>query len=101
MGSREYWWDWYDVEGRLLEGFDKKTGEALLVDVAGGKGHDLQAFYEKFGNKGELVLQEIPAVIEGIKDGELDPVVKRTVYDFFAPQPIRGNGNTCSWSDLY
>lgn len=97
MGSREYWWDWYDVQGRLLTGFDKSKNEALLVDVAGGKGHDLQSFYEKFGDQGGLVLQEIPAVIEGIKDGDLHPSIQKTVHDFFRPQPIKGELTEFAW----
>jgi hypothetical protein len=93
MGARKYWCDWYDVKGRLLDGFDSKKSSALLVDVAGGKGHDLQAFHTNFqkeGYKGELVLQEIKDVLDGIKDEELDQSVRRMEYDFFTQQPIKG-----------
>lgn len=90
LGDHDYWYDWYDVKGRLLDGFDKEKSETLLVDVAGGKGHDIQAFYERFGKKGELVLQETPAVLAGIKEEDLTPEVKRMEYDFFTPNPIKG-----------
>lgn len=93
MGSREYWCDWYDVKGRLLNGFDAASSDVLFVDVAGGNGHDLQTFHERFkdyGYKGKLVLQEIPAVLNDIQEGELDEVVERMVHDFFTEQPIKG-----------
>lgn len=94
MGSREYWCDWYDVKARLLDGFDAEISDVLFVDVAGGNGHDLQTFHERFKDQnyqGDLVLQEIPAVLNDIKEGELDKVVKRMVHDFFAEQPIKGS----------
>ncbi|KAF2184635.1 sterigmatocystin 8-O-methyltransferase [Zopfia rhizophila CBS 207.26] len=93
MGSRAYWCDWYDVKGRVLDGFDESKGPALLVDVAGGNGHDLQIFHDKFKQKGypgKLVLQELPKVLEGIKEGELDAKIERAEYDFFTEQPARG-----------
>ncbi|KAH7122681.1 sterigmatocystin 8-O-methyltransferase [Dendryphion nanum] len=112
MGSRNYWCDWYDVKGRLLKDFDHVKGSALLVDVAGGKGHDLQAFHNKYASKvdgksGDLVLQEMASVIAGIKDGELDTSIKRMEYDFFEPQPVQGARTYFmhhilhDWSDKY
>lgn len=77
MGSRQYWCDWYDVKGRILEGFRDEQNRTLLVDVAGGKGHDLQAFAEKFEQHGDaaakdLVLQEIQRVIDNLDINTLD-----------------------------
>jgi hypothetical protein len=91
-GSQSYWWDWYDIQDRLLDGYDKKKADAVLVDVGGGKGHDLQAFYERFGanGQGDLVLQDTPRVIAGIQDGSLDEKIKRMGHDFFEPQPVNG-----------
>jgi len=61
----------------------------LLVDVAGGRGHDIQAFKKAFPNKkGRLVLEDLPAVIDDIS--ELDEGIERVKYDFFTPQPIKG-----------
>jgi hypothetical protein len=83
------------VQGRILEGFEAGEGRPLLVDVGGGKGHDLQVFWERFcrdeeGMRGELVLQELGSVIEGIREEELDGSVKRMEYDFFMEQPVKG-----------
>lgn len=88
MGARVYWTDWYPIQERLLDGAqeDKK----LLVDVAGGKGHDLQLFLDKFPKTKGLVLQEIPQALEAATEDILDPIVERMEYDFFSEQPIKG-----------
>ena len=90
MGARKYWVDWYPVQERLLQGAAKST--ALIVDVGGGKGHDLQAFHEKYPQRGRLVLQDLPQAIDNIK--ELDPAIERAKYDFFTDQPTRGTEST-------
>jgi hypothetical protein len=96
MGAREYWHEWYPVEKRLLVDFDENRSDTLLVDVGGGKGHDLQAFYTAFGKskswkkEGKLVLQELPHVLDAIPDGDLPPVVVKMTHDFFAEQPVKG-----------
>ncbi|KAF1948224.1 O-methyltransferase [Byssothecium circinans] len=90
-GSRPSWIEWWPVQERLLNGVEtsKQGSEVLLVDVAGGRGHDVQAFGRKFNNtKGTLVLQDLPAVIDDIQ--HLDEGIRRMKYDFFTPQPIRG-----------
>ncbi|PPJ53707.1 hypothetical protein CBER1_00781 [Cercospora berteroae] len=46
MGSRSYWVDWYPVQEQILTGYDSST--TLLVDVGGGKGHDILSFAERF-----------------------------------------------------
>ncbi|KAF2115133.1 S-adenosyl-L-methionine-dependent methyltransferase [Lophiotrema nucula] len=109
MGAREYWVEWWDVEGRLLSGFDERSGEGvLLVDVAGGRGHDVQAFCEKVGEgRGRVVLQEVRGVLDGIEEGELDRSVERMEYDFFSEQPVKGarayfmHHILHDWSDKY
>lgn len=87
MGARNYWVDWFPVQEHLLQG--AKQGSALLVDVGGGKGHDLVAFHRKYPRTGRLVLQDLAPVIDNIKD--LDPAIERQKYDFFTTQPVHGN----------
>ncbi|KAI9645579.1 hypothetical protein NHQ30_006321 [Ciborinia camelliae] len=85
MGARKYWLDWFPVAERVLEGM---TGDAsLIVDVGGGKGHDIEAFNEMFPGRGKLILQDQPHVLEDIK--EIHPAIERVGYDFFTPQPIK------------
>jgi hypothetical protein len=86
MGARKYWVDWFDVQGRILNG--AVNGSAMIVDVGGGKGHDLEAFHEKFLGKGRLVLQDLPQALEGIEGLGAD--IERMSYDFFAKQPVQG-----------
>ncbi len=86
MGARNYWVDWFPVQEDLIEGATEDS--ALIVDVGGGKGHDLQAFHERYPQRGRLVLQDLPVVIRNIE--HLDPAIERSDYDFFTEQPIKG-----------
>ncbi|KAF1915348.1 sterigmatocystin 8-O-methyltransferase [Ampelomyces quisqualis] len=90
--SQKNKWDWWDIEGRLIAGFDATKSDVLLVDVGGGKGHDIQDFQNKFGAKteGKLVLQDLPKLIKGIKDGALESSIVKMGYDFFEEQPVKG-----------
>ncbi|CAG9998313.1 unnamed protein product [Clonostachys byssicola] len=103
MGARNYWVDWFPVEEQLLQDLDKES--ALLVDVGGGKGHDLIAFQEKYPARGRVVLQEIPSVVESLTD--LDRGIETMAYDFFTEQPIKGarayffHHILHDWSDKY
>ncbi|KAF3055593.1 Demethylsterigmatocystin 6-O-methyltransferase [Daldinia childiae] len=83
LGSRKIWLDWYPIQ-ELIDG--AVPDSALLVDIGGGKGHDLIAFHERYPHKGRLVLQDF--VIDTIE--ELDPAIDPMYYDFFAEQPIKG-----------
>ncbi|KAL4922923.1 o-methyltransferase [Aspergillus aurantiobrunneus] len=102
-GTRRSWLDWYPVQSRILDGAD--PDRPLLVDVGGGKGHDLVAFNERFPGKGKLVLQDMSAVIGGV--GELDNAIETAAYDFFAEQPLTGarvyfyHHILHDWSDRY
>jgi hypothetical protein len=95
MGAREYWHEWYDVHGRLLTGFDSSKSSTLLVDIGGGKGHDLLAFDSTFGSppkhyEGKLVLQDLPQVLDGIAENALGANNVKIPHDFFTEQPVRG-----------
>lgn len=94
MGAREYWHEWYDVNGRLLTGFDASKSPTLLVDIGGGKGHDLLVFDSTFGSPGlydgQLVLQDLPQVLDGIGENELNANIVKIPYNFFTEHPVRG-----------
>ena len=85
-GSRKFWIDWYPVKESLLEGY--KSDTALLVDVGGGKGHDLDLFHDKYPNSGRLVLEDFPHVVEVPK--AKNPIFECIGHDFFAEQPVKG-----------
>ena len=88
--NRIEWFNFADVDSILLDGFDKTLQNAtLLVDIGGGRGHDLEAFRNRFPDaKGSLVLQDLPPVIDDIK--ELHSDILRMKCDFFTPQSVEG-----------
>ncbi|KAI1453937.1 putative O-methyltransferase [Annulohypoxylon moriforme] len=75
----------YPVSERLAEGFDGDG--VLLVDVGGGRGHDLQELKEKHPSlPGKLVLQDQADVISTVSGGA---TFEATSHDFFTPQPVK------------
>ncbi|KGQ12391.1 Sterigmatocystin 8-O-methyltransferase [Beauveria bassiana D1-5] len=97
-GQPAPWFRLFPAEQHLLADLSSSSSSsspasALLVDVGGGKGHDLQAFYEAFpdsGRAGALVLQDLPPVIDSIEPGTLDPALVTQKHDIFTRQPVRG-----------
>ncbi|RDH29264.1 S-adenosyl-L-methionine-dependent methyltransferase [Aspergillus welwitschiae] len=85
------WYDFYPWQERLSLATGDKAQESrvLLVDIGGGKGHDLQAFKQKKSPAGRLVLQDLPEVIRDIK-GPLAEGVEAVSYSMFDVQPVRG-----------
>ena len=64
----------------------------MLVDVGGGRGHDVSAFRRRMGPEfpegGRVVLEDLPAVLEDA--GKLEEGVEKVGYDFFTPQVVVG-----------
>ncbi|KAJ5927868.1 O-methyltransferase [Penicillium verhagenii] len=81
----EQWYDIYPWEERLASDTDR----VLLVDIGGGKGHDLMRFKEKKNPTGRLVVQDLPEVIRDIQ-APLAQGIETQSYSMFDPQPIRG-----------
>ncbi|TVY18906.1 O-methyltransferase asqD [Lachnellula arida] len=92
--TRIEWFDFADVHSILFtnDTSSDANDSALLVDIGGGRGHDLEAFRKRFPGevrgKGKLVLQDMPPVIADI--GDLHGDIVRQEYDFFTPQPVVG-----------
>jgi len=90
LETRPEWFKTFPVEGIVVAGA-KTDGpnNVLLVDVGGGEGHDIEAFRKGYPDlRGKLVLQDLPPVINNIKD--LDASITRQPHDFFTPQPVQG-----------
>jgi len=82
------WFQYYPVESSLCDGM-KSEDAVLIVDVGGGRGHDLEAFKGDFpSQRGNLVVQDLPETIDDID--HLAPGVESMELDFFTPQPIKG-----------
>lgn len=92
--DRPYWADWFPVRDRILNLPDMSADRPLLVDLGGGRGHDLLEFRQRFPDApGKLVLEDLPSVIDEVRGaqdrnaGKIDAVP----YDFFATQqPVLG-----------
>lgn len=75
------WFDFFPAEDKLRVA---STSDTVLVDIGGGVGHDLIAFKQQCPSlPGKLILQEIPVVIDSIKD--LPARIDATKHDFFVP----------------
>ncbi|CAL5871553.1 uncharacterized protein PFLUO_LOCUS5806 [Penicillium psychrofluorescens] len=80
------WFEIYPVQERLRVSPD----QVLLVDIGGGVGHDIAAFKKHFPDlPGKLVLQDLPQVIETIKEPLPEGIIAIS-HNMFEPQPISG-----------
>ncbi|EAU34843.1 conserved hypothetical protein [Aspergillus terreus NIH2624] len=88
--GRASWMDpnFYPLE-RLVEGMRGGSDEVFLVDVGGGKGHDLKELRRKWpSTPGRLVLQDLPPVLAEATD--LGSEIEVMPHDFFTEQPVKG-----------
>ena len=83
--------DFYPVKERLINGAQTQDDAVFLVDIGGGKGHDLQELYQKHPDlPGTLVLQDLKGVIGEAKAAGLSKKITPMAHDFFTKQPIIG-----------
>ena len=76
-----------------MDGFDERVSDVLLLDVGGGRGHDVFTFAARhLQHPGKLVLQDRPPVIAAVLEtgSENDRPFIAAAHDFFAPQPVVG-----------
>ena len=87
-GFRREWFELYPVQERLVTAADRSDGAVFLVDVAGGKGHDISSLNTHFpGLPGRLIVQDLPSTFENyipLENVEAQP------HDIFTKQPIEG-----------
>jgi hypothetical protein len=102
MLDRPHWSDpaFYPVKERLFKRATAFDGErpVFLVDIGGSAGHDVIKFLakhpvERFPE--EVVLQDLPHVIEGIEEASLPSPVRALAHNFWTPQPIQGTITAC------
>ncbi|KAL4784448.1 S-adenosyl-L-methionine-dependent methyltransferase [Aspergillus varians] len=80
------WFDVYPVE-RLTSAPLTDEKDVFIVDVGGNQGHDLVQFREENPRfPGRLVLQDLPAVVDGIECEGIEAMG----YSFLDPQPVKG-----------
>ena len=57
------WNDTYPVKERIIDHFDETKGDAMFVDIAGGRGHEVSQLRASFPDApGRFVLEDLPAV---------------------------------------
>lgn len=84
------WYDpgFYPVAERMIQGFDSNIGDTLLVDVGGGRGHDMELFVKQHtSHPGKVVLQDREEVVANVPKDKLP--FQAEAHDFFTPQPIK------------
>ena len=65
-----------------------------MVDVGGGRGQVMQEFGVISEHKtGRLIIQDLPAALDDARQSDKEGI-KFMPYDFFTPQPVKGNGCT-------
>lgn len=85
------WHAFYPVAEQLITGFDASINEVLLVDVGGGKGHDVATFAAQYNPcPGKVVLQDREPVIAGVIATGANRAFEVQTHDFFTPQPVKG-----------
>ncbi|KAF8849910.1 sterigmatocystin 8-O-methyltransferase [Acephala macrosclerotiorum] len=92
MGAGKTGQSWekaYPVKENIIDGFDEHISNAVFVDIAGGRGHEVGQLRANFRDApGRFILQDLPAVIDDVKD--LDCSIERMKHNFFEPQPVHG-----------
>ncbi|GKZ37597.1 hypothetical protein AbraIFM66950_009214 [Aspergillus brasiliensis] len=82
------WYDFYPWQEKLAT--TGGTDRVLLVDIGGGKGHDLSGFKRKFPEiKNPLIVQDLPGVIGDIQEPLIEGVTA-VGHNMFDPQPVKG-----------
>lgn len=87
-GSKVPWVDLYPTAD-LVSDAKAYPNKILLVDVAGGVGHDLEQFRAKHPEvTGRLVLQDLPKVVDSAR--VTAPVQKQGIDMLEGPNPVKG-----------
>jgi len=89
LNDKRRWCEWVSAKDVVIEGFHHSEDAVLLVDIGGGRGHDLQAFRNKYPDlPGRLILQDRPQVIQEVQG--ISDTIELMPHSFFDVQPIKG-----------
>ncbi|KAK5128868.1 hypothetical protein LTR85_000201 [Meristemomyces frigidus] len=94
MEARRYstepkWFEIFPAGQKFAGELKAKSDEVQLVDVGGGKGHDIALFRQRFPDlAGRLILQDLPRTFSSLT--EKPPGVELMEHDFFTEQPVKG-----------
>ena len=97
--NRTPWFQYYPVSNFVDDDMQDENA-VLIVDVGGGRGHELLAFKKAFPDqRGRLIVQDLSQTIDDID--HLTRGVESMKYDFFTPQPIKGLITSTSFRDSF
>ena len=83
--------DFYPFKENLIKDAKTEHDSVFLVDIGGGRGHDLQEMCAKHPElPGKLVLQDVKGVIKEAEESGLNKRIVTMEHDFFTQQPITG-----------
>lgn len=89
-----HWTENFPIQEKLFNDNNVTINDnaPLVVDVAGGFGHDLRLIKNKIIPiyKGQFVLEDQASVIDTVPDDLRDMDIQYVKHDFFKPQPIKG-----------
>ncbi|KAI7543217.1 hypothetical protein KC331_g7521 [Hortaea werneckii] len=94
MSARRYsqepkWFENFPITEHLAATTRCGDRDVLLVDVGGGKGHDVASFRENFPDlPGRLILQDLPQTFASLQ--ERPDGIEIMEHDFFKEQPVKG-----------
>lgn len=90
------WTESFSVPDNLFSGVSINENAPLVVDVAGGYGHDLRRVKSRVlaaipsARKGQFVLEDQASVIDTVPGDLQDADIEYVKHDFFTPQPVKG-----------
>lgn len=88
------WTETFSVPDNLLAGVTINDHAPLVVDVAGGYGHDLRRVKSRVPasllRKGRFVLEDQASVIDMVPEDLRDADIEYVKHDFFTAQPVKG-----------
>ena len=83
------WFQKYPAERELSRGLKQGPEAVLVVDVGGGRGHEISKFHRQFPNlTGKLIVQDRPETITSFNPN-LDNIIFMS-HDFFTEQSVKG-----------
>lgn len=89
--ARSHWVNWLPVQELLSEGEHESNTAVLMVDIGGGKGHDIAAFLRKYPEtKGRFILEDLPNVIDDYDPKEGHERIECIKCDMRLAQPVNG-----------
>ena len=90
--AQQHWSETFPVQAKIFDGVTINKDAPLVVDVAGGFGHDLRILKSKLPSvtKGQLVLEDQASVIDTVPDDLRDANIEYVKHNFFTPQPVKG-----------